>query len=265
MIVNDLGSSMEGSGSDEGPALSVAREITDAGGAAIADTSDVSDPAGAGSLVTAAVGTYGRVDILINNAGIIRWAGPPDVDEENLHAHLAVHAEGTFNTVRAAWPHMAGRRYGRIVNTTSTGIFGLANNTSYATAKAAVIGLTRSLAVAGARVGIRANLVAPAASTRMAGPSGGQALDPRLVAPLACYLAHEECPVTGEIYAAGAGRFARVFIGVTQGWVRQNPTVEDIAGNWDAIGDESGYSVPAALMDWSSRFLAHLEETGPGT
>lgn len=261
VVVNDLGASMDGSGADTGPAGAVAAEITAAGGSAVPDGHDVSDAGGAQALIDAAAAAFGRVDILINNAGIIRWAGPPEVDGVNLAAHLAVHTVGSFNTVRAAWPHMAAQGYGRIVMTTSSGLFGLPNNTSYATAKAAVIGLTRSLVVAGARRGIRANLIAPAAMTRMAGGSTESAeMAPELVAPMAAYLAHESCPANGEIYTAGAGRFARLFIASTQGYLHPGPAVsiEDVADHWDRINDESGYWIPADLMQWSSTFMAHL-------
>ena len=147
--------------------------------------------------------------------------------------------------------------------TTSSGVFGLPNNASYATAKAAVIGLTRSLAVAGRKDGIKANLIAPAAMTRMAGSGDAPDMDPELVAPMAAYLAHEACPVTGEIYSAGAGRFARIFIASTPGYVHPGPnaTIEDVAGHWAAINDEGGYTVPADLMDWSATFLSHLQQS----
>jgi NAD(P)-dependent dehydrogenase (short-subunit alcohol dehydrogenase family) len=260
VVVNDLGGSMEGNGADAQPAHEVARAIEASGGSACADTSDIGTAAGAQAVVGAAVERYGRIDILINNAGIIQWAGFPEADEENLARHLAVHTVGSFNTARAAWPHMQAQGYGRIVMTTSSGIFGLPANTSYATAKAAVIGMTRSLAVAGGRHGIRVNLIAPAAMTRMAGDGDDPAMAPELVAPMAAYLAHEACPVTGEIYAAGSGRFARVFIATTPGYVHHGTglTVEDVAAHWDAINDERGYSVPVDLRDWSARFLAHL-------
>jgi NAD(P)-dependent dehydrogenase (short-subunit alcohol dehydrogenase family) len=211
-------------------------------------------------VVDAALASFGRLDILINNAGIIRWAGFPEVDQENLARHLAVHTLGSFHTVRAAWPYMVGQGYGRIVMTTSSGLFGLANNTSYATAKAAVIGLTRSAAVAGAAHGIKINLIAPAAMTRMAGGHGSPAMAPERVAPMAAYLSHETCPVSGEIYAAGAGRFARMFIASTPGYVHPEaePTVEDVAAHWDEINDQTGYWIPADLMSWSATFLSHL-------
>ena len=188
----------------------------------------------------------------------------PKVDEDNLAKHLAVHVGGSFNTTRAAWPHMVDQGYGRIVMTTSAGLFGLPNNTSYATAKGAVIGLTRSIATAGAAHGIKVNLIAPAAMTRMSGPAadeGSKEMSPDLVAPMVAFLAHETCPVSGEIYAAGAGRFARIFIAQTEGYVHPTPapTIEDVAEHWAAINDETVYSVPEDLTAWSAAFLAHLE------
>lgn len=273
VVVNDLGGSMTGVGADDGPAAAVVAEITAAGGTALADGTDVADPGGASSLVGRAVETFGRLDILINNAGIMRWAGLPEVDADALARHLAVHLFGSFNTLRAAWPQMADQGYGRVVMTTSTGIFGLAENTAYATAKAAVVGLTRSAAVAGARHGIAINCIAPAAYTRMAGRAEpgddpgangpmATAMAPELVAPMAAFLAHEDCPVTGEIYTAGAGRFARLVLTSTPGYVHTGgtPTPEDVAEHWTAVNDETGSFVPGDLTAWSRAFLAHLPE-----
>jgi NAD(P)-dependent dehydrogenase (short-subunit alcohol dehydrogenase family) len=263
VVVNDLGGSMEGVGSDAEPASDVAAEIVAAGGAAIADTSDVATTDGAESLIARAVETFGRIDVLVNNAGIVRWVGIQDADADHLAAHLTVHVGGSFNTTRAAWPHMRDQGYGRIVMTTSTGMFGLRKNFAYATAKAALIGLTRGLTIEGAAHGIKVNLIAPAAFTRMAGQPLEQAppeMSPDLVAPMVALLAHEACPVSGEIYAAGAGRFARIFIASTAGYVHSGaaPTIEDIAEHWAAINDETGYYVPADLDDWSAAFLTHL-------
>lgn len=263
VVVNDLGGAIDGTGTDAGPAAEVVAEIRAAGGTAESDPSDVSTEAGGAALIDSAVAAYGRLDIVLNNAGIIRWAGLPEVDLDNINAHLAVHVAGSFNTARAAWPHLVEQGYGRIVMTTSSGVFGLPNNTGYAAAKGAVIGLTRSLAAAGKGHGIAVNAIAPAAATRMAGrtpePLAG-AMDPDRVAPMAAYLAHESCPVTGEIYTAGAGRFARLFLGTTPGFVTDGaaPTMEDIAEHWTAINDESGYAVPADLMAWSQEHLRHL-------
>jgi NAD(P)-dependent dehydrogenase (short-subunit alcohol dehydrogenase family) len=263
VVVNDLGGSMEGVGADAEPAAAVAAEIVAAGGVAIADSSDVAAPAGAEALVDSAIAQFGRLDIVINNAGIVRWAGFPEADADNLASHLAVHVTGSFNTTRAAWPHMVEQEYGRVVMTTSAGMFGLPNNVSYAAAKGAVIGLTRSLTTAGAAHGIKVNLIAPAAMTRMAGQPGNEEntqMAPDLVAPMAAFLAHEACPVSGEMYAAGAGRFARIFIASTEGYVHagSEPTIEDVAENWATINDETGYYVPTDLPDWSAAFMAHL-------
>ena len=251
VVVNDI---------DAEPASAVAEET---GG--VADSHDVASAGGANALIGTALERFGRLDVLINNAGIIRWAGMPKVDEENLAAHLDVHLGGSFNTTRAAWPHMVEQGYGRIIMTTSSGLFGLPNNTSYAAAKGAVIGLARSLATAGADHGIKVNLIAPGAFTRMGGrgdaPPG---MEPDLVAPMAAFLAHEDCPVTGEIYSAGFGRFARMFIAQTEGYVHtgvgSGPTIEDVAEHWKAISDETGYYVPPDLTEWSAKFMGHLEK-----
>lgn len=273
VVVNDLGGSVEGDGADTAPAEAVAAEIEDGGGAAVADHSDVATVEGGQALVDAALEQYGRLDVLVNNAGIVRWAGFPKADADNLAQHLAVHVAGSFHTARAAWPYLVEQGYGRIVMTTSSGIFGLPRNVSYATAKAAVIGLTRSLTTAGAPHGIKVNLVAPAAFTRMAGRTDGasgssedtdvDAMSPDLVAPMVAYLAHESCPVSGEIYAAGAGRFARIFIASTAGYVHEGapPTVEDVADHWEAINDETDSWIPTDLTTWSATFLAHLDRS----
>ena len=259
---------MGGKGADAGPASEAAAEIVEAGGVAISDGSDVSTVDGAEALVGAAVEQFGRLDVLVNNAGIMRWAGMPDVDAESLARHLAVHVAGSFNTARVAWPHMVEQGYGRIVMTTSAGVFGLPNNTSYATAKGGVIGLTRSISLAGAAHGIKVNVIAPAAMTRMAGveedAEPGSPMAPDLVAPMAAFLADESCPVNGEIYAAGAGRFARLFIASTEGYVHPGtePTIEDVAEHWATINDETGYYVPADLMGWSDTFMSHLPPAG---
>ena len=264
VVVNDLGGSIQGLGSDAGVAAAVAAEIAAAGGSAIADQNDVAAPSGAQALIDAAVDNFGRLDILVNNAGIIRWAGLPDADLENLERHIAVHLLGSFNTTRAAWLHMVEQGYGRIVMTTSSGIFGLPKNLSYAAAKGGVIGLTRSIATMSEAHGIKINLVAPAAMTRMAGPDAdpddtSSPMAPVQVAPLVAFLAHEACPVNGELYAAGAGRFARIFIASTPGYVGPEATVEDVAEHWDEINREQGYVVPRDLPDWSTSFLAHLQ------
>ena len=264
VVVNDLGGSVGGDGADAGPASAVAEEIEAGGGTALADVNDVAVPQAADALVENTVERFGRIDALINNAGIVRWARLPEADLDSLERHLAVHLVGSFNTIRAAWPHMAAQDYGRIVNTTSSGVFGLPTNLSYAAAKGGVIGLTRSLATAGVAHGIKVNCIAPAAMTRMAGRSDDDLegpMAPQHAAPMAAFLAHETCPVTGEIYTAGAGRFARLFLASTEGYLHSDgaPSMEDVAASWDAINDEAGYFVPADLTAWSDRFTSHLE------
>ncbi|WP_194829842.1 SDR family NAD(P)-dependent oxidoreductase [Nocardia sp. XZ_19_231] len=269
VVVNDLGGSMEGEGSDVGPAQTVVDEIVAAGGTAVADTNDVSTEAGAKAIIDTAVEKFGRIDIVVNNAGIVRYAGMPEVELDNVERHIAVHLLGAFNTTRAAWPHFVEQNYGRVVLTTSSGIFGLDNNLPYATAKAGMIGLARSAKLSGAPHNIKINLIAPAAQTRMAGaqeldddaqPVPGVPFMPSsAVAPMVAFLAHEDCPVSGEIYTAGAGRFARVFLGSTEGYVHTDgaATVDDVAANWATINDETDYFVPADLMSWSGAFLKH--------
>ncbi|HJR25649.1 MAG TPA: SDR family oxidoreductase, partial [Acidimicrobiales bacterium] len=259
VVVNDLGASMEGDGADARPAQEVVDEITAAGGRAVADTSDVATESGARALVTTALEQLGRIDVVVSNAGIIRWARFPDVSTDDLDRHLAVHVAGAFLVTRAAWPHLVDQGYGRIVLTTSTGLLGLPGNTAYGIAKGGVLGLARSLALAGRKHGVRVNCIAPAASTRMAG-EGGPDLPPEQVAPMVAYLAHEDCPVTGEVLTAGGGRFARLFIGATPGYLHDGPapTVEDVAAHWPEVIDEAGSTVPPDLLAWSAEFLSHL-------
>ncbi|MBP2368884.1 SDR family NAD(P)-dependent oxidoreductase [Pseudonocardia parietis] len=275
VVVNDLGGTQEGDGSDAGPAQQVVDEIIAAGGRAVANGSDVSTPGGGAQIVDAALDAFGRIDSLVANAGIMRWMGLPEADAAYLQSHLDVHLLGSFNVIRAAWPHFTTQGYGRIVTTTSVGMFGVPENLAYASAKAGIIGLTRNAAIRGAEHGIRANVISPNAWTRMAGhpstnrddvpPAGDDsgpaaAMDPALVAPMVGLLAHERCPCTGEIFAAGAGRFSRIFIGATPGYLHTDgaPTIEDVAANLDTVVDEKGYTVPADLGDFVSAFMSHL-------
>ncbi|NRG41038.1 SDR family NAD(P)-dependent oxidoreductase [Rathayibacter sp. VKM Ac-2835] len=275
VVVNDLGGSKEGVGSDSGPAHEVVEEIRAAGGSAAADTHDVGSEEGCRAIVDTAVKEFGRIDIVVNNAGISRWASFPEADADNLERTLDVHLRGTWHTTRAAWPYFEEQGYGRVITTASTGMFGLPDNLAYATAKGALIGFTRSLAVAAAPKGILVNCIAPNAVTRpsettgkpnivTASPAGEaqrQAMDTALVSPMVALLAHESCPVNGEILVAGGRRFARWFLGVTPGWLADGdgaPTVEDVAQHWAEINDPDGYYAPTDLMDWAGRFMSHL-------
>jgi len=252
VVVNDV---------DAEPAAAVVAEIEAAGGTAVADTCDLATGEGAEALIAAAVGRFGGLDVLVNNAGIVRWGGLPDISDEDFEATLAVHVRGSFAATRAAWPHLMAQGRGRIVMTTSSGLFGLPTNTSYATAKAGILGLTRSLALRGAEHGIKVNAIAPAAATRMGGDTSDPAMAPELAAPMVAWLAHDDCPVSGEVYAAGAGRFARLFVAQAPGWVADDrPTVEDVAAHWSEINAETGYEVPSDLLAWSRSFLRHLDD-----
>jgi NAD(P)-dependent dehydrogenase (short-subunit alcohol dehydrogenase family) len=271
VVVNDKGGSPQGDGSDVEPARAVAKEIADAGGTAVADNSDVSTVEGGQAAVDAAIKAFGRIDILINNAGNMIWGGPPDVDADNIQRHIAVHIMGSFNTIKAAWPHMAEQDYGRIVLTTSTGLFGLRDNLAYAICKAGMIGMAHSLSVAAEGTNIKINVIAPNAMTRLgAAPDTSLAemerppvenMGTELVAPMVAYLAHEDCPVSAEVYVAGAGKFGRLFVGATEGYLNPVPsevTIETVSENWAQINNETGYYVPTSLMNWAGQFLSHL-------
>lgn len=265
VVVNDLGGSADGFGSDAGPARQVVDEILATGGEAVASVDDVSTPEGGQAIIDTAVNRFGRVDVVVNNAGIMRWAGLPGIELSNLQAHLDVHLIGTFNTIRAAWPYFVSQEYGRVVNTTSTGVFGMARGISYGAAKGGVIGLSRAIALAGEAHAIKVNMVAPAALTRIAGDerpdtAGGQGLlTPDAVSPMVGYLASEQCQVNGEIFVAGAGRYAKMFIAETPGWVVKDgiASIEDVIAHWDAITDESGYFVSRNVDEWMRAFMAH--------
>jgi NAD(P)-dependent dehydrogenase (short-subunit alcohol dehydrogenase family) len=270
VVVNDLGGSTLGRGQDAGPADEVVKQIQAAGGAAAASYADVSAAEGGKSVIDTAITQFGGIDIVVNNAGNMVWGGLPEATIETIEAHWAVHVRGSFNTLRAAWPYFLDKNYGRVVLTTSAGMFGLKDNIGYATAKAAMIGMAKSLTVGRKDADITINCIAPNAMTRLAARTeeeqatqqpAAPVLDPALVAPMVAYLAHESCDVSGEVYVAGAGRFARLFVGVTPGYLHPGltgATVDDVAANWAAINDETGYYVPATLMDWAGRYMAHL-------
>jgi NAD(P)-dependent dehydrogenase (short-subunit alcohol dehydrogenase family) len=271
VVVNDLGGSTLGVGTDPGPASEVVTQIRASGGTAVANSSDVSTVEGGRSVVDAAVGEFGRIDILVNNAGNMVWGALPEATIDTIEAHWAVHVRGSFNTCYAAWPYMLEQNYGRVVLTTSVGIFGLPDNIGYAIAKASFIGMAKSMTVGRGDRNVNVNCIAPNAMTRLgAHPSDGLAemqpeptpfMDPALVAPMVAYLSHESCDVSGEVYVAGAGRFSRLFVGSTPGYLHPDPldaTVDDVAAHWAEINDEAGYYVPSTLMDWAGHYMAHL-------
>jgi NAD(P)-dependent dehydrogenase (short-subunit alcohol dehydrogenase family) len=267
VVVNDRGVGVDGSGGDAEPALRAVEAMAATGASVVADTSDISTTEGARQLVERALDAFDRVDVLINNAGIYTTDEFPDVDLGDLRRHLEVHVIGSFLTVQACWPHMVDRGYGRIVLTTSTGALGMRSLTAYGTAKAAVIGLTRALSAASAAHGsdIKVNALAPMANTRMmaarelggADPDPERERHPALVAPMAAVLAHETCPVQGEILMAGMRRYTRLFLAETEGFVHDGIDVspESLAEQWGTICATTEHEIVESTERWFSRNL----------
>src|ERR1700758_902134 len=241
VVVNDPGGGLTGDGTDGAPADDVVREIVAAGGQAVASTDSVSTAAGGKAIIDAALDMYGRVDILVHNAGIVRRASLKEMSYEDFDAVLDVHLRGAFNVVQQAFPVMCEAGYGRIVLTSSIGgLYGNHGVASYAAAKAGVIGLSNVAALEGAAGGVKSQVIVPAAVTRMAegiDPSAYPPMGPELVAPAVGWLAHESCSVTGEVLIALAGRVARAVVTETPGVYRPSWTVEDVGEQLDAIRD----------------------------
>jgi NAD(P)-dependent dehydrogenase (short-subunit alcohol dehydrogenase family) len=253
VVVNDVGGSVSGEGSDKGPADAVVEEIRGLGGEAVSDNHSVSTAEGGEAIVQTAMDAFGRVDIVVNNAGILRDKTFQNMTPELLDPVLDVHLKGAFYVTRPAWMRMREQGYGRIVNTSSNaGILGNFGQTNYGAAKMGLVGLTRVLAAEGAKYNIKVNALAPLARTRMTEDLLGEAvalLEPKLVSPVMAWLVHEDVPVTGEIYSVGGGRVARFFIGMTQGYYNRELTVEDVRDHFDQVRDETNYQVPAGLAD----------------
>ncbi|OBG74867.1 MULTISPECIES: SDR family NAD(P)-dependent oxidoreductase [unclassified Mycobacterium] len=239
VVVNDTGGALTGAGADSGPAHRVAAEIVAAGGEAVANTDSVATADGGRRIVDAALDRYGRVDILIHNAGTVRRASLKQMSYEDFDAVLDVHLRGAFHVVRPAFPVMCAARYGRIVLTSSIGgLYGNHDVANYAAAKAGLLGLSNVVALEGAAEGVRCNVIVPSAVTRMADGIDVSAYPPMgtdLVAPVVGLLAHESCPVTGEMLVAIAGRVARAVVAESPGVHRRSWSVEDVAEQIDAI------------------------------
>ncbi|MGH9003527.1 MAG: SDR family oxidoreductase, partial [Acidimicrobiia bacterium] len=213
LVINDLGGAVDGTGASTGPAQTVVEEIEAAGGVAVADTNSVASREGGEAMVKAALEAFGRIDIVINNAGILRDKSFANMTDELWDPVLDVHLRGAMCVTRAAWPHLREQAYGRVVCTSSAaGVFGNFGQTNYAAAKMGLVGFTRALAQEGAKYNIKANAIAPVAKTRMTedilGPLVDK-LDPGLVSPVVALLVSEECPVTGHVFSVGGGRVAR--------------------------------------------------------
>ncbi len=241
----------------------MATEIDDAGGVSLAVSEGVETPAGGAAIVQAAVNAFGRVDIVVNNAGMLQDKTFAKMTPEMVDAVFAVHLKGAFHVTKAAWPHMQAQGFGRIVNTSSgAGLFGNFGQANYATAKMGLVGFTKVLAVEGERYGIKANAIAPMARTRMTenliGEHLREHLEPSLVSPVVAWLAHEDCPVTGEVFSVGGGRVALVFLGVTQGIYSPTLSLEDVRDGADRILDPTGATIPNDLGAETALLVAQL-------
>ncbi|WP_101952096.1 SDR family NAD(P)-dependent oxidoreductase [Mycobacterium sp. 3519A] len=234
VVVNDV---------DAAPAEDVVSEITSAGGDAVASVGSVAFPEGGQAIIDAATDRYGRIDILVHNAGNVLRASLKEMSYADFEAVVDVHLRGAFHVVRPAFPLMCDAGYGRIVLTSSIGgLYGNHEVANYAVAKAGVIGLSNVAALEGAAHGVKSNVIVPAAVTRMAegiDTSAYPPMGPELVAPVVGWLAHESCSVTGEMFIALAGRVARAVVAETPGVYRPSWSIADVADHITAIRDAS--------------------------
>ena len=255
VVVNDLGGDMSGEGASQTAAQSVVDEITAAGGAAVAEYSSVATPDGGEAIVQKAIDEFGRIDILINNAGILRDKSFGKLEWDDLHSVLEVHLRGAFYVTKPAFAFMKEAGYGRIVMTSSaSGVLGNFGQSNYGAAKMGLVGFMNVLKLEGAKYDIKVNTIAPTAHTRMTtellGPLADK-LQPEQVSPAVAYLASEACQLTGEIWSVGGGAVSRMFVGLTDGYFKADEamTIEDVEANIEAIRDDESYIVPFSIQD----------------
>ena len=255
ILVNDPGSAVDGSGSSTFAADRVVEEITALGGTAAPNRDSVATSEGGQAIVQAALDAFGRVDVLVNNAGILRDKAFHHMDAAMIDAVIDVHLKGALFVSQPAFRVMREQGYGRIVNTSSaSGLFGNFGQANYGAAKAGLAGLTRILAIEGEGHGIKVNAIAPVASTRMTQDLLGDLLSkvaPESVSPLVAFLAHEHCPVSGHVYSVAGGRIARIVVVETHGVVLSENTPEAIRDHLSRIDelDGSDYHQPSSLDD----------------
>lgn len=258
VVVNDIGGTVHGEGSDTESADAVVAEIEKDGGTAVAEYSSVAEPAGGEAIVQKALDSFGRVDILINNAGILRDRTLANMEWEELHAVLDVHLRGGFYVTKPAFIQMKEQHYGRIVMTSSaSGLLGNFGQSNYGAAKAGLFGFMNVLKLEGAKHGITVNAIAPIARTRMTEELLGEMADhadPASVAPAVAYLVSEECELSGEVWSIGAGSVSRIFTGLTPGYFKHPEkdgpiSIEDVAEHVDDIRVEEDYIVPYSSRD----------------
>ena len=259
LVINDLGGSVDGTGSDKGAAERMVDEIRALGGEAVADTNTVATSAGGTAIVQSAIDAFGRIDIVVNNAGILRDKAFHNMGPDLFDPVLDVHLRGAYNVTQPAWVHMRAQGYGRVISTSSAaGVFGNFGQANYGAAKMGLVGFTRVLAIEGARFNIKANAIAPLALTRMTEDilgAFGDKLDPSLISPLVTYLASEACEPTGRLFSVGGGRVAEVFLGETPGYFKADLAPEDVHNNWEAITCREGYAVPNNLGEETALFM----------
>lgn len=243
VVVNDPGGSLTGDGTDSAPAQAVVDEIVSAGGQAVAVTDSVATADGGQAIIDTAVDRFGRIDILIHNAGTVRRGSLKELTYDDFDAVLDVHLRGAFHVVRPAFPLMCDAGYGRVVLTSSIGgLYGNHQVANYAAAKAGILGLCNVVALEGAAEGVSCNAIVPGAVTRMAEGLDTSAYPPMgadLVAPAVGWLSHESCSVTGEFFVAIAGRLARAVIAESAGVYQPSWTVEEVGEQMDRIREIS--------------------------
>ena len=255
VVVNDLGGSVDGQGGDHTAAQKVVDEITAKGGDAVPNFDSVMTPEGGASIVQTAVDSFGKVDVVINNAGFLRDKSFLKLTWDDLDAIIDVHLKAAFYVSQPAFASMKANGYGRFVFTASNATFGNFGQTNYSAAKMGLVGLSNTIAVEGARAGILSNVIMPVAKTRMTEELLGDFanyLAPELVTPMVTYLSSEACTTTHGAFSAAGGRYASVFWGLAQGWYAGHgaaPTAEDIAGHLDEITAQDGYLVPQSTTD----------------
>ena len=262
VVVNDLGGGRDGEGKPSSEmANKVVEEIKAAGGEAVADANGVDTVAGGEAIVQTAIDNFGKIDIVIANAGILRDRAFHNIEEEDWDKIYAVHVKGSYNVIKPAFIHMRQAGYGRIIVTTSNaGLYGNFGQANYSSAKTAVLGLASTLELEGAKYNIKANVIAPVAASRLTEdvmpPAVLEKLKPEFVSPMVAYLVSEECSVSGQIFTAGGGYYGRAAIVEGKGAIVPNASIEDIRDSFSKIADLSGAEEFANAFDEVQKRLA---------